>query len=1212
MLSKDRSPIFLIVLAVFGMLFPTVTGPGASRRAVSTRATAAPDSPPADSASAESASAETSAQMCPGVLPDIPGCTDAFVGVLEDFFFPRAIDPPGAMAPLASNLATPTTNVSSATCAPRRSLPAMPRVRTIVATFADPFASGLRVFFDRSLDAVVRAIEARGYERDRYWSPWDGSTRGRKSAGGASPAPHCAEQLPGLFLFRAGAGAADKTPLMLLVVGETPTWGIHKRAFASALELIAARPGDTPPLDDPISVLGPTFSGSSASLRDVIVDWRDRHSDAKFDVVTGTASSPVNRLYFPNAAPGVPVRFRQAVVPDDILQQAFYRYLHDRWGLSSPCDDSPELALHGPCPLDHVAIMSELGTAYGQSFGATGAADRALPPDDARPGRIYAPELPLPFPLHIASVRTQYERTSAAPGSTTVAPPTALDPRLDDTTRRSDTPPLLSPSSPVTEDLMLSRTIDAISDRGIQLVGIAATDPADMIFLAQHVRQRRPDIRLFVFGGDLLFTHPDLVAATGGTLLVDPYSMTPALRWGFAAQPGAEAFPASAATGTYVAARTLLARESERPDRNLAVWVSAIGANGAWPLAAIMDPSKYAEAEVGTEPASADRAVPGAIESYPERMRPPSPPPEWTAIALGMLAFCAWATVGFCVALLAPEHVPRLLRPVCPVGCAGPLTLGKTCAMGVAIGAVDAMALPVAWSYFRRGPSLDAWDVSAWVLSSGVLLSFITVAGSAIAWTRVLRDVGEHWLHVVSFAVSAAGPPALLVVLLRHAGGAQFEGPLFILRVGAPASYLSPLAPLLLVLGLFYLAAFVQLEILGIRQAWSLGLDGRHDKPGAGWPEATPWDPGKACELASALSAWKVRSLASAGAVLIAWAVIFEVSPLWTFEGKEANALFYWLLAGAAVVVAVSFAWLVGVWRDLHTFLRRLNGHYDSTALKAAMRRLPDGLAAPAATRLAALPHEGDQADALARIASWLDTNRAAILGWPPVARFVAASTWAAGLEAGFAEVRTLGPKATADDRFAATFRARNGVLPILRAFWAEPAHRWPEPRQRALNNEGATATVGTVVDDPPERLDADAGAWLAKAEELVAGHAAICVHPVVSLLRLLLALAVGTALLWALAIGSYMFQPARLLTTIVSVTLIGILLTGFTLIIDLDCDETISALNKTAAKITWTTFLADALTWIILPFLAFLSMQYPAVANSVASWLEPATRLVQ
>jgi hypothetical protein len=600
-------------------------------------------------------------------------------------------------------------------------------------------------------------------------------------------------------------------------------------------------------------------------------------------------------------------------------------------------------------------------------------------------------------------------------------------------------------------------------------------------------------------------------------------------------------------------------------------------------------------------------------------MRAPSPPPEWTVIALGILVFSAWVTAGFCVALVAPRHLWWLFRPYRAVCCEEPASLGKACAMGAAIGAVDAMALPIVWAYFRRGPALSAWSVSVFVFDCGVVLSATTLVASAIAWLLVLRDVWPSKWRAAAYVGSIAGPLVLLMVGLRQASGGEFEGPLFILRVGAPASYLSPLAPLLLVLGLFYLAAFSQLEAIAARRAWSLGREG-HDEP-SDWPKVLAWDPGKASELATALAACKGWSMASGAIAVLAWAVVFDIKPFSTLEGKNANLLFCCLFAGAAFVVASSFAWFVGAWKALHAHLRALNRHYDSTALKAAMRRLPAGLAAlpgdsDQANEFLKLASWGDDntvaADELVKLASWLDANRAAILGWPSGACLGAAKLWADGLDAGFAPLGALPAGATAAQRFEATFRARSGVLPILRTFWKEPSHRWPVPRNDSPKGAGTPETPHVENGAAAPRLERDAATWLAKAEELVAGHAAICIHPVVALLRLLLGLAVGTALLWALAIGSYMFQPARLLTTVVSVVLIAILLSALALFIDLDRDETLSALTKTEAKITWGSFLADALTWIVLPFLAFLSVQYPAVANSVASWLEPASRLAQ
>jgi hypothetical protein len=64
------------------------------------------------------------------------------------------------------------------------------------------------------------------------------------------------------------------------------------------------------------------------------------------------------------------------------------------------------------------------------------------------------------------------------------------------------------------------------------------------------------------------------------------------------------------------------------------------------------------------------------------------------------------------------------------------------------------------------------------------------------------------------------------------------------------------------------------------------------------------------------------------------------------------------------------------------------------------------------------------------------------------------------------------------------------------------------------------------------------------------------------------LTLAIGSALPWVLAIGSYVFQPARLLATIVTVTVVVVLLTTLTMFVDLERNEVLSALAKTEPKI--------------------------------------------
>src|SRR5262249_44632261 len=102
------------------------------------------------------------------------------------------------------------------------------RVDFLIATVPDPVDSRVGWEFDGQLSAIQRAIENDGYVPDRHWLPW--------RCGHGDEAKEAADnhrQQPGLLLFR----ARDRV-LVLFLVGETPTTGIHKAAFLQALQFV--------------------------------------------------------------------------------------------------------------------------------------------------------------------------------------------------------------------------------------------------------------------------------------------------------------------------------------------------------------------------------------------------------------------------------------------------------------------------------------------------------------------------------------------------------------------------------------------------------------------------------------------------------------------------------------------------------------------------------------------------------------------------------------------------------------------------------------------------------------------------------------------------------------------------------------------------------------------------------------------------------------
>lgn len=167
-------------------------------------------------------------------------------------------------------------------------------ITSMIVTMADPIESD-QFQFDRSLDAVRRAAGAAGYLPDRYYLPWplgrapEASAKGSGDEGAAGTrATRCQDELPGRLLFR---HHREPRLLQVFVVGEVASWGLNQRAFARTLQEASA----ILPVDSTVRIVGPTFSGTSRSLRDGIKLFRQDHPDLRFQIVTGSATSRDNR-----------------------------------------------------------------------------------------------------------------------------------------------------------------------------------------------------------------------------------------------------------------------------------------------------------------------------------------------------------------------------------------------------------------------------------------------------------------------------------------------------------------------------------------------------------------------------------------------------------------------------------------------------------------------------------------------------------------------------------------------------------------------------------------------------------------------------------------------------------------------------------------------------------------------------------------------------
>jgi hypothetical protein len=459
-------------------------------------------------------------------------------------------------------------------------------IEYLIATVPDPIDSRLDHMFDRNLNAIERAIEVSGYAFDRHWLPWDRKqTTAPVVMSGDPKAAQTAtrhQREPGVILFR--KVKADHL-LLLFLVGETPTSGIHKVAFQNALQQIGELAGwsrsDTQKPEKPLRIIGPTFSGSADSLALMLNAWMNEYeAPPEIRIVSGSAIA-IDKKVFLEKIFFNGVSFHSMSIREGDARDALIRYLSE---------NDPRIAEAGRT---HIAWLTEAETRYGQTI---------------RGGLSEGPKfLSLTFPLHISQLRVEAAKTRPSRnGGATI--PEAKDRNVPLPMNEAGSPgskdivPLFSPVETVTMELVLDEILNAINRERIRYVGVSATDVQDRIFLVSEIRKHCPNALIFTLSNDLLYLHSDANLDFQGTLVISPYPLFELNQlWTYPFTGGQTRlqFSTQAAQGCYNATLSLL-DETERmleygapfevyeggERRRPALWISIVGRNGIWPVRA--------------------------------------------------------------------------------------------------------------------------------------------------------------------------------------------------------------------------------------------------------------------------------------------------------------------------------------------------------------------------------------------------------------------------------------------------------------------------------------------------------------------------------------------------------------------------------------------------------------------------------------------------
>jgi hypothetical protein len=731
--------------------------------------------------------------------------------------------------------------------------------RVLVAMVPDPNQTSFGAAFDASLSSIRSAFSSMGYASGGHFLPWrpvDEGARGGKK-GGDGPGEDAASSdsklpsgrcVPGIMVFvrpdpsaasdatsdlrgpvRADSstgGPQPTTPLrevaFVLLVGETPASGVFANALGQALTFAQRIGGDR------IPILGPVFSGSAASLHNGLDRWRaalqrpvgglgpsaapPEAGRPRFEIVSGSATSPsvIRELAGPD------IDFSATVVPDDVQTCAMYRFVKRRLAI----------------PMSNVALMIEANTTFGAFFR-----DFACGSEN---GVKMRPRTIVPFPLHIADLRAAEERrrtagrTDGSNAGSWAADP-LLDLQVDEGRRHMDSLPALRPDLTAVEvQLILAEQLATLCREDIRALGILASDVRDVTVLGEEARRRCPRLLLFALGPDRILHH-SRYRDLDGLLVASSYPLHAAASswmYPFRGRELVSAFPSENAQGVFNASLILMGGthslldygpppqlEPAQPKTRPAVWISAVGRDGFWPVrAAVYGKGDHGFVrEVDVLPDAAQRAQ----RLWARRFRPPE---GFVFLLVMLVLFTAVNLVGF-VMQSHPTAPPSRrcsvwswLDPYRSVGepFARSRGVGVACAFGaLALMNAGAALLLVMPGYIGESPGMRYEAIGTTYVVGFLLACAAAALCCSPVWSKVDGQVLAHRRFWILFLggglVTGFGLTCLLPEIGRALSAYEPDLTLFFKRTTNITSGFSPAPGALLYAMALFAAALTEL-----------------------------------------------------------------------------------------------------------------------------------------------------------------------------------------------------------------------------------------------------------------------------------------------------------------------------------------------------------------------------------------------------------------
>src|SRR5260370_25095 len=399
------------------------------------------------------------------------------------------------------------------------------QLKFVIALLPDPVHTHLPVVFDQFAVAIQEGAQDEKYDFDSSWLPWDEEDPPYallSDQKASNLEKELKENQPGLILFRKtldcqgdagkqqsdckedlGASAKDEDALsksyreglVVFVVGEEATHGIHREQFRNALAWIAALDPKKAFRIKRLAILGPTFSGSFPSLAQVLsegkitepLDLGTARDGQRLAIYSGSSSGK-------DAAQAFQEHFRSQITfhsflqNDDEISRRFCNYITKEQPGFDP---------------SRVAIISEDETAYGKSgveAEPNAESDKTQCPDNAL--RRYYPRDISPLPRAYQTKSLFEVATSPQPGEThkRSLPPDLPVPsgKVHDSIRSYG-----GNQTPLTQEAVLLEIVAALRALNARSILLRSSNTLYQLFLTNFLRRGDPNRRIVLFGAHL-------------------------------------------------------------------------------------------------------------------------------------------------------------------------------------------------------------------------------------------------------------------------------------------------------------------------------------------------------------------------------------------------------------------------------------------------------------------------------------------------------------------------------------------------------------------------------------------------------------------------------------------------------------------------------------------------------------------------------------